>query len=236
MASKLTTEPKAESTTGSTSERAGEPGEHEIIVVSGLPRSGTSLVMQILEAAGVPLLTDGIRSPDESNPRGYFELEAVKRIRDDVSFLNGAEGKAFKIVSPLLPFLPAEYDFALILVERDIREVLNSQRSMLRRTRTAQSPLGHREPIDSAGSREIQDGDEREALERSFRTQLERARRWGDRYRKVRVHVVSHAELIAKTEASVRRIFGFLGLDPEDELIRGSAAVVDASLYRERDS
>ena len=75
--------------------------ESEIIVVTGLPRSGTSLMMQILNAGKVEILQDGKRESDISNLEGYFELEAVKGIVSDNSFLKDAIGKAVKVVSPL---------------------------------------------------------------------------------------------------------------------------------------
>ena len=77
-----------------------------VIVVSGPPRSGTSLLMQMLEAGGVEPLRDDTRPADAGNPRGYYEFEAVKRLRHDHEWLQGAEGKLVKIVTPLLSMLP----------------------------------------------------------------------------------------------------------------------------------
>src|ERR1700747_3518113 len=83
-----------------------------VTVVSGLPRSGTSLMMQMLSAGGMPVLTDRHRSPDKSNPRGYFEFEPVKRLRTDQSWLPAAQGRALKVIHLLLTELPADRRFA----------------------------------------------------------------------------------------------------------------------------
>ena len=85
---------------------------NEIIIVSGLPRSGTSLMMQMLDNGGVEVVTDHIRTPDTDNPRGYYEFEQVKKIKEDASWLPGTRGKAFKMVSQLLYELPAKPDLS----------------------------------------------------------------------------------------------------------------------------
>ena len=82
--------------------------DNQIIIVSGLPRSGTSLMMQMLDNGGIPVVTDNIRTADTDNPRGYYEFEQVKKIKEDVSWLPGTRGKAFKMVSQLLYELPFE--------------------------------------------------------------------------------------------------------------------------------
>ncbi len=104
-----------------------------IVVVSGLPRSGTSLMMQMLEAGGMPLLADGTRQPDPDNPKGYYEFEPAKRLKHDASWLDAAEGRAVKLVSSLLFDLPLDRRYRVILMTRDLDEVLASQRDMLRR-------------------------------------------------------------------------------------------------------
>jgi predicted AlkP superfamily phosphohydrolase/phosphomutase/tetratricopeptide (TPR) repeat protein len=109
------------------------PISDEVLVVSGLPRSGTSMLMQMLDAGGVSILTDGARAADEDNPRGYFEVEAAKRLLRDQSWLSGARGKAVKIVAPLVCSLPAGFRYRVILIERDYDEILESQAAMIRR-------------------------------------------------------------------------------------------------------
>ena len=103
-----------------------------IVVVSGLPRSGTSLMMQMLQAGGMPLLTDGRRAADGDNPKGYCEFEPAKRLKDDASWLGAAEGRAVKLVSALLFDLPPERRYRVIFMTRDLDEVLASQRDLLR--------------------------------------------------------------------------------------------------------
>ena len=93
------------------------------------------MLMQMLEAAGYPCLTDGVRKADADNPRGYFEYEKVKRLRRDCSWLPEAKGKAVKIIVQLIPFLPSQLSYQVIFIERDISEVLASQRKMLQRQR-----------------------------------------------------------------------------------------------------
>src|SRR5512140_1358443 len=111
--------------------RYGQP----IVVVSGLPRSGTSMVMKMLEAGGVPILTDGLRTADEDNPKGYFEVERVKKLAQDTDrgWLGEARGKGIKVISYLLKSLPPTFNYRVVFIRREIEEVLASQRKMLAR-------------------------------------------------------------------------------------------------------
>src|SRR4051812_38256410 len=105
-----------------------------VTVVSGLPRSGTSMMMQMLAAGGMPALTDGARGPDADNPRGYLEFEPAKRTAAaDGRWVGDAVGKAVKLVHLLLPDLPGGYEYRVVFMGRDVREVLASQAEMLRR-------------------------------------------------------------------------------------------------------
>jgi len=104
-----------------------------VIVVSGLPRSGTSLMMQMLAAGGLPVLTDEVREADDSNPRGYYEFDAVKGMAGDRSWLTQADGGAVKVVAQLLPNLPTGRRFRVLFMERPLGEVVASQRAMLQR-------------------------------------------------------------------------------------------------------
>lgn len=112
--------------------------ESEIIVVTGLPRSGTSLMMQILNAGKVDILQDGKRESDISNLQGYFELEAVKGIVADNSFLKDAIGKAVKVVSPLPIYLDQKLKYRFIFMRRDIEEILQSQEKMLNKNQVSE--------------------------------------------------------------------------------------------------
>ena len=107
-------------------------------IVTGIPRSGTSLMMSILGAAGLPLLIDDERPADLSNPRGYFEYAPVKRGAADLSWLEEARGRVVKIIHALLPELPRDRTYRVVLMERPIAEVVASQDRML----AAQGPAG----------------------------------------------------------------------------------------------
>lgn len=115
--------------------RYGEP----VILVSGLPRSGTSMAMKMLEAGGLPVVADGVRSADEDNPKGYFEDERVKALGEspDKTWLRRARGRAIKIISYLLKDLPPDNNYKVIFLRRDLREVLASQSKMLERRNEA---------------------------------------------------------------------------------------------------
>ena len=104
-----------------------------ITIVSGLPRSGTSMMMQLLDSGGLPILTDNVRAADDDNPRGYFEFDPVKRLKTDSGWLENAEGKVVKVIVQLLPYLPETYEYKVLLMHRDLREVLKSQEIMLKR-------------------------------------------------------------------------------------------------------
>lgn len=105
----------------------------DILVVSGLPRSGTSLVMRMLQAGGVPLLQDAERPADEHNPHGYFEFTPVRQLKRDAAWVPQARGRAVKVISYLLPFLPMGENYRVVLVERALGEVAASQDRMLRK-------------------------------------------------------------------------------------------------------
>ena len=111
-----------------------------VTIVTGLPRSGTSMMMQMLAAGGIPALSDGLRAPDASNPRGYFEFDPARRLKQDSSWIPSARGKAVKIIAQLLPHLP-QGNFRLIFMERDLREVVDSQRQMLAKSSSVNPTL-----------------------------------------------------------------------------------------------
>ncbi len=104
-----------------------------ITIVTGLPRSGTSLMMKMLEVGGIPPLTDRARVADEDNPKGYYEFERVKKLPQDTSWLPEAEGKAVKMVSMLLYDLPKDRAYKIIFMRRQMEEILASQKKMLLR-------------------------------------------------------------------------------------------------------
>src|SRR6516162_10352886 len=102
-----------------------------ITIVSGLPRSGTSMMMRMLEAGGMPILSDNIRRADADNPNGYYEFEPVKHLSQDSSWLRDAYGKAVKMVYRLLYELPLEHKYKVLMINRRIEEVVASQDAML---------------------------------------------------------------------------------------------------------
>jgi hypothetical protein len=184
-----------------------------IIIVSGLPRSGTSLMMSMLEAGGVGLLTDGIRAPDEDNPKGYYEFERVKQIEHDQDWLDDARGKAVKMIAELLKHLPPVYSYQVIFMQRNLEEILASQRQML---------IRRGEPTDK-----VKDDD----LARMFRSHLERVQAWIAEQPNVDAVYVSYNDLLTDPAEQVRRVNGFLGGTLETEKM---IKAIDASLYRQR--
>ena len=171
------------------------------------------MLMRMLGAGGMPLLTDGRRAPDEDNPRGYFEFEPVKRTAVDAGWVAGAVGKAVKVVHLLLPNLPPGYNYRVLFVHRDVREVLASQRRMLDRTgrRGAELPTGR--------------------LAEVFEGQVRRVLGWVARQPHFRLLSIQHRQVIEAPPAQAKRINAFLG-GILDEF--AMAAVVDPSLYRNR--
>jgi hypothetical protein len=183
----------------------------EIVVVSGLPRSGTSLMMQMLDRGGIPALTDEIRSADTDNPRGYYEYEAVKRTRDDPSWLPGARGKAVKMVSSLLYDLPASETYRVIFQRRDFDEMIDSQEKMLQRLNRPSAP--------------------REAMQRSFAIHLERLFAWLPKQAHLRVLAVSYNDVIQRPEEMIGQVVDFLdGIPSATAMLEA----IDPALYRNR--
>ncbi|MHC4988717.1 MAG: sulfotransferase domain-containing protein [Planctomycetota bacterium] len=184
-----------------------------VIIVSGLPRSGTSMMMKAIEAGGIEPLIDNIRKADEDNPKGYYEFEPVKKTNDDASWLNGASGKAVKMVYRLLYDLPAGHDYRVIFMQRDLKEVLASQGKMLERSGKPGGGIAD---------------DQMEAL---FAGELAKCEKWLAGQPNFNVLYINHRDMINDGPAQVRKINDFLdgGLD-----IDAMAAVVDPDLYRNR--
>src|SRR5262249_33364209 len=182
-----------------------------IIIVSGLPRSGTSLMMQMLAGGGVEVVTDQVRTADADNPRGYYELEQVKKIKDDASWLPATRGKHFKMVSQLLYHLPAIERYQIIFMERDLDEVLRSQETMLERLGRSAVP--------------------REEMKRSFLVHLERLHAWLRRQRNIDILRISYNDLVERPAGEAERVASFLA--GKADAVR-MAQAVDPSLYRNR--
>jgi hypothetical protein len=185
-----------------------------VIVVSGLPRSGTSLMMQMLVAAGVPALTDDTRAADADNPRGYFEYEPAKALARDATWIGKAGGKAVKIVSALLAHLPAGHSYRIVFMRRPLDAILASQREMLVR-------LGHAAPTP--------EDDERMAM--LFARHLANTAERLDRDAKMSVLYVDYPELVRVPFEVASRVAAFLDTDLDASRM---AAVVDPALHRQR--
>ncbi|MGC8644371.1 MAG: sulfotransferase family protein [Isosphaeraceae bacterium] len=185
--------------------------DSEVIIVSGLPRSGTSLMMQMLHGGGIEVVTDNIRTADTDNPRGYFEFERVKKIKEDKGWLPDARGKAVKMISQLLFDLPDTERYRVVFMQRDLMETLISQEKMLERRNREAAP--------------------REDIERAFVKHLDKLHAWLEAQPNFTVLYVKYADLVANPEQEARRINEFLGGQLD---VRAMAAAVDPKLYRNR--
>jgi hypothetical protein len=183
----------------------------EIVIVSGLPRSGTSLMMQMLDSGGLAVVTDNVRTADADNPRGYYEFEQVKAIKRDTSWLSATRGKAFKMVSQLLYHLPAGETYRIIFMERDLDETLLSQEKMLARLGRAAAP--------------------REQISEAYAIHLGRLHEWLGRQGGMAVLRVRYNDLVERPREEAERVREFLGGRAD---VDGMVRVVDPSLYRNR--
>lgn len=187
--------------------------EAPVTVVSGLPRSGTSMMMQALDRGGLEPLTDHEREPDPDNPEGYYELERVKALPEgDVAWLDEARGRAVKVVSALLRHLPEGYTYDVVFMRRDIDEVLASQDRMLERR----------------GEDDHADEDE---LRETFLDHLEEVQAWADARDDIRLTTVDYNAVVEDPEREFEAVRGFLRADLE---LAPMVEVVDPDLYRQR--
>lgn len=187
-----------------------------IPIVSGLPRSGTSLMMSMLAAGGLEVLTDRLRTPDDDNPVGYFELEDVKKlIKGEHAWLASSNGKAIKVISTLLPYLPDGYHYRIIFMRRPMEEVLASQRKML---------INRGENPDKISD---------DQMTEFFEKNLQQSERWISSQAHTTRIDINYKELIENPRPLVAEINIFLGgrLD-EGRML----SVIDPSLYRHRTS
>jgi tetratricopeptide (TPR) repeat protein len=184
-----------------------------ITVVSGLPRSGTSLMMQLLVAAGREALTDARRIPDEDNPLGYYEFEKTLKLAKDVSWIPEARGKVVKIIAQLLPFLPRNEHYHVVLMERELGEVIASQKAMLARQGRQGAALDERQ------------------LSETYRAQLLRVRQQLAHRPETRTLSVNYSELLADPASGAERLACFLGR-PFDCI--AAAAAVRPELRRQK--
>lgn len=186
-----------------------------IVIVSGLPRSGTSMMMQMLNAGGIPSLTDGLRSPDDDNPKGYYELEAVKKTKQDFSWLADAAGTSVKVVHLLLRELPLNRKYRIVFMKRHLEEVLASQAAMLERRNEKGANLTP------------------DRLAKAYQQQLDKLDQWIADQACMEVLYVAYHDVVADPNAQAVRINEFLGGQLD---VDSMAAVSDSMLYRQRRS
>src|SRR5215831_13200192 len=184
-----------------------------ITIVSGLPRSGTSLMMQMLAAGGMSVLSDGERKADTDNPRGYLEWERIKQLPKDPSCIDEGEGKVVKVISQLLLSLPDGHDYRVIFMQRPLPEVLKSQEEMLKRRGTYEAG-GDTSPIEEAFQRHLID-----------------VNRWLTDKGNIQVLRVHYHRALREPRATAEAITGFLEV-PLD--IEAMTREVDQNLYRNR--
>ncbi|MBU0511609.1 MAG: sulfotransferase [Chloroflexi bacterium] len=184
-----------------------------ITIVSGLPRSGTSMLMKMLEAGGIPPLTDDIRTADKDNPKGYYEFERAKKLKDgDIAWLPEAWGKAVKIIAALLVHLPPDYEYRVLFMRRNIDEVLASQAKML-------THRGEESRVDDAAMADL------------FQKHVKQVRAWMNSQPNLQYLDVDYNTMLRDPIPHVRQINQFLGGRFDEQKM---AAVVDPNLYRQR--
>lgn len=184
-----------------------------ITIVSGLPRSGTSMMMKMLAAGGIPPLTDRVRAADADNPKGYYEFERVKKLKEGITdWLPEARGKAVKVIAALLVELPAGFQYRVLFMRRDIEEILASQNKMLERR-------GEEKKVDDRTMAEL------------FRKHLQQVEDWMGNQPDLYYMDVDYNQILKDPRPQVDKINQFLGGELNTEAM---ASVVDPQLYRQR--
>jgi hypothetical protein len=190
--------------------RYGEP----IVIVSGLPRSGTSMMMKMLEAGGLTVMTDAIRQADIDNPKGYYEYERVKNLEKetDKSYVREARGRVLKVISFLLKDLPDDNYYRVIFMRRHLDEVISSQNKML----------------DRRGEDSIQD---RETMAEAYRNHLAAVKILIRKRPNLEMLEFRYDEAVRNPKEAARSVNTFLGGKLDE---RAMSAVIDGELYRNR--
>lgn len=184
-----------------------------VTVVSGLPRSGTSMMMRMLEAGGIAPVVDHERKPNDDNPMGYYEYEPVKALKEDSSWVAGINGQAIKVIYKLVYDMPAAVNYRVIFMQRDLEEVLRSQEKMMRRDGLDPEAIG------------------RDVLMQLFQTEVISFRRWADAQPNIRMFYADYARIVGDPAPLAADIAEFLD-QPLDT--RAMAEVVNPDLYRNR--
>ncbi|MFM7868379.1 MAG: thioredoxin domain-containing protein [Planctomycetaceae bacterium] len=183
-----------------------------ITIVSGLPRSGTSLMMRMLEAGGIPALTDQQRTPDEDNPNGYYEFEDVKSLEADVGWLQQAPGRSVKMVYRLLRHLPNDRSYRVLFMRRNTDEILRSQKKMLER---------------KGITTDIPD----DVMKAMFERELRNFYGWLPTQPHLALMNISYNDLLSTPAAVIGRISQFLGGDLN---VNSMTSMINPDLYRQR--
>jgi len=184
-----------------------------VIIVSGLPRSGTSMMMKMLDAGGILPVIDNIRTADDDNPKGYYEFERVKQLDTDTGWLPEAQGKVVKVISMLLEKLPAGYRYKVLFMRREIEEILASQRQML---------IRRGESTDKVTDEE---------MAQMYALHLEKIEAWMAARDTIEVLYVQYNEVIENVQQWSATVDEFLGGILDTDAMN---AVVDKNLYRQR--
>jgi len=186
-----------------------------VVIVSGLPRSGTSMLMRMLEAGGMAIMTDELREADVDNPKGYFEYERVKDLEKetDKSYVREGRGKVLKVISFLIKDLPDDNDYRVVFMRRDLSEVLASQNKM----------------IDRLGTEDTSAQDE--AMKEAYRNDIVRTRLMCKKRPNFELIEVHYKETVEKPAATASKLNAFLTGRLDETAMREA---VDASLYRNR--
>jgi len=184
-----------------------------ITIVSGLPRSGTSLMMQMLVAGGMPALSDGERKADTDNPRGYLEWERIKQLPKEPALIAEAEGRVVKVISQLLLSLPDGHEYRIVFMQRPLPEVLKSQDEMLRRRGTYEG------------------GGDNSPIEEAFQRHLIEVNRWMNNKPNVQVLRVHYHRALREPQPTAQAVADFLQAKLNVEAMTRE---VDQSLYRNR--
>ena len=185
-----------------------------IVIVSGLPRSGTSMMMKMLEAGGQPIMTDNLREADANNPNGYYEFERVKQLPDgDYGWIHEAGGKVVKIVTGLIMKLPSDYKYKVIFMQRAMKEVLSSQKKMLGR-------LGKED-----------DKVEDDKMKKIYQEHLKQVNAWIAKQQNIEVQYVNYNTMLGNPLESLQKVNEFLGGEMNADVMAG---VINKELYRER--
>lgn len=184
-----------------------------ITIVSGMPRSGTSMMMQMLAAGGLEILTDNVRQNDENNPKGYLEYQKVKNLASDNSWIHEGQNKVVKVIAQLLQYLPANYQYKVIFMEREMEEIIQSQQIM----------LGKKSEVE----KKIYPA----ALAETFKKQLEKTRSWLKAHPQFEVLYVQYTDVINNSEEVAENLTLFLDSDLDAKKM---AKAVDQSLYRNK--